>query len=147
VAGRWLDDGRGGVAGRVGRAVIGWAPIALGIGWIAGEITGCGRFSATCDAAAAPLAWFAQLVILALLLLVPGLARIAGIATIATLAAAIPGSLLLSAMGGSADAAAAGVVLGGLLVIAWVAGLVVGLARELRGTASPTPTDGDGPVS
>jgi hypothetical protein len=147
LAGRWLDDGRGGVAGRVGRAVIGWAPIALGIGWVAGEITGCGRFSATCDAAAAPLAWFAQLVILASLLLVPGLARIAGVATVATLAAAIPGSLLLSAMGASADTAAAGVVLGGLLVIAWLAGLVFGLARELRGAPSATPSDGDGPVS
>ena len=43
---RWIDDRRPGVGARIGRAVIGWAPIALGIGWFAGEMSGCSRFSA-----------------------------------------------------------------------------------------------------
>ena len=45
----------GGWRGRVVRAVIGWLPIALGLGWLIGELTGCGRFAATCDGSADPI--------------------------------------------------------------------------------------------
>ena len=38
-----------GTVGRIARAIVGWAPIALGIGWVGGEISGCGRFAAGCD--------------------------------------------------------------------------------------------------
>ena len=43
----WMTD-RPTLGARIGRAVVGWAPIALGIGWRCGEISGCGRFAATC---------------------------------------------------------------------------------------------------
>lgn len=131
-AARWLETGSGGVAGRVIRAVAGWAPIALGIGWLAGEITGCARFSAECDASSAPIAWFAQLVILAVLLIVPRLAAAASVATVGTIAAAVPGSLLLTSMGGAADLASGRAALGGLLVIGWVVGIAIGIGREVR---------------
>jgi hypothetical protein len=146
----WLDPGRFGLAGRVGRAAVGWVPIALGIGWLAGEITGCGRFAATCDAGTAPVAWFAQVAVLAVLLIVPGLARVTTIAAIATLAAAVAGALLLSATGGG-DGAATDIgraALGGLLVIAWLGGVGLGIVRELRGRRPPpTAARGAGPVS
>ena len=152
-AARWLETGSGGVAGRVIRAVVGWAPIALGIGWLAGEITGCARFSAECDASSAPIAWFAQLVILAALLIVPRLAAAACMATVGTVAAAVPGSLLLTSMGGAADLSSGRAALGGLLVIGWVLGIVIGIGREIgelrsspSTTASPVDEDG-GPVS
>ena len=43
------DDRFGGSRGRLARALIGWLPIALGLSWLVGEMTGCGRFAATCD--------------------------------------------------------------------------------------------------
>ncbi len=141
-ADRWLEAGSGTLGGRVGRAVIGWAPIALGISWLAGELSGCGRFSASCDPAAAPLSLVAQVAVLALLLLVPRLAGAAVVATVATLAAAIPGALLLAAMGAAADPASSRGALGVLLVVGWVVGFCLGLVREVR-RARP----GDGPVS
>jgi hypothetical protein len=146
----WLDPGRFGVAGRVGLAAVGWVPIALGIGWLAGEITGCGRFSATCDAGTAPIAWFAQVAVLAVLLIVPGLARVAAIAAVATLAAAVAGALLLSAAGGGVGAATevGRAALGGLLVIAWLGGAALGIVRATRGRQPPpTAAPGAGPVS
>lgn len=147
---RFLEPASGGIVGRIARAVLGWAPIALGIGWLAGEITGCARFAASCDASSAPIAWFAQIAVLALLLIVSRLAVAATIATVATLAAAIPGSLLVSSMGAAADVGSARTALGALLVIGWSVGLAVGLGRELRRLRVPdtTPSDhGGGPVS
>jgi hypothetical protein len=132
--------------GRVARAVIGWAPIALGIGWLAGEISGCARFSAGCDDGVAPIAWLAQVLVLVLLLVVPRLALIAATATAVTLAAAVPGALLLSATGGSDNVAFGRMALGGLLVIAWIAGVLVGAWRELR-RARAGRLPGAGPVS
>ncbi len=130
----WLDDDRPGAIGRVARAVIGWAPIALGIGWVAGEISGCGRFAAGCDETVASSTWLAQIALLVVLLAAGRLARIAAVATLATLAAAIPAALLLSATGNPDDTAAGRLALSGLLVIAWVVGLLSGVAREVRTT-------------
>lgn len=149
-AARFLEPASGGVVGRIGRGVLGWAPVALGIGWLAGEITGCARFAASCDASSAPMAWFAQVVVLALLLIVPRLAVAATIATIATLAAAIPGSLLVTSMGAAADLGSARSALGALLVIGWSVGIVVGLIREVRRLRVPEASSSDhrsGPVS
>jgi DnaJ-like protein len=129
---RWIDDRRPGVGARVGRAVIGWAPIALGIGWFAGEISGCGRFSADCHPAVAPISWAAQLLVLALLIAVTRLARITTIATIATLAAIFPASALLLATFDPEGMTAGRTVLGGLMATAWIAGIVYGVAREVR---------------
>lgn len=147
---RFLEPASGGLAGRVSRAVLGWAPIALGIGWLAGEISGCARFAASCDAASAPIAWFAQVVVLALLLIVPRLAVAATIAAIATLVAAVPGALLVTSLGAAADIGSARSVLGALIVTGWSVGIATGLGRELRRLRVPraTPSDrGSGPVS
>ncbi len=129
---RWIDDRRPGVGARIGRAVIGWAPIALGIGWFAGEMSGCSRFSADCHPAVAPVSWGAQLLVLAVLIAVPRLARITTIATIATLAAIFPASALLLATFDPEGMSAGRTVLGGLMVTAWVAGIAYGVAREVR---------------
>jgi len=116
--------------------VVGWAPIALGIGWLSGEISGCGRFAAGCDDTAAMSAWVAQIAALVVLLLVGRLARIASFATLTTLAAAIPAALLLSATGNPDDAVAGRTVLSGLLAIAWAVG---GPGPAAGGEPAPAP--------
>lgn len=131
----WLDDGGPGPVGRVVRALVGWASLALGIAWLAGEISGCARFAASCDAGTAPMTWIVLVVVLAALLLAPRLATIGAMATLATLAAAVPGALLLSATGGSQDAIFGREILGGVLVVAWVVGLGTGVWRATRPSA------------
>jgi hypothetical protein len=128
----WLDDDRPPLGARIGRAVVGWAPVALAIGWIAGEVTGCSRFSADCDAAVAPVSWGVQLAALALLGLLPRLARVATVATIATLAAVVPGAVLLLATSDPGAVEVGRTALGALMAIAWCAGLAYGLLREGR---------------
>ena len=87
-----VDEGAGGMHGRIVRAIVGWTPIAIAIGWIIGEMTGCGRFAATCDGSSEPLVLGLQIVTLAILLVVPALAALATIATMTVSAAAVFGA-------------------------------------------------------
>jgi hypothetical protein len=77
------------------------------------------------------VSWGAQIAVLALLILLPLLARVATIATIATLLAVIPASVLLFGTGQPEGMAAARTIVGGLMVVAWVAGLLFAVGREV----------------
>ena len=136
------DPVSGGLRGRVLRAVLGWLPIALGLGWLVGEVTGCGRFAATCDPSVAPLTAAGQGFVLVALLLLPEVAAIAAGAALVLLAAATAASLILSATGTAADEASRRAALGALLVIAWLSGLAMAVVRRMR--SGPRTT---GPVS
>lgn len=131
------DEGFGGLRGRVARAIIGWLPIAFGIGWMAGEMTGCGRFAATCDGTADPFVLLLQAAVLVLLLLVPALASVTVMASIALLSAAVVATLILSATGEAADGDARRSVLGVVLLLAWLAGLAIAVARRVRALSPP----------
>jgi hypothetical protein len=134
-----LDERTGGTRGRIVRAVVGWLPIAFGIGWLAGELTGCGRFAAGCDGAADPFVIGLQIAILALLLAVPLLASVTTMATITLLVVASFVALALSATGAAADDGSRRIMLGTVLLLSWVAGLVVAGARRARAEAASIP--------
>ena len=132
------DERFGGVRGRAARAVVGWLPIAFGIGWVAGELTGCGRFAATCDGSTAPVVLLLQLAMLAVLLVVPVLASIATMAALTLFAAAVVAALILSATGSAADGDSRRTALGAVLLVAWLVGVAVAIMRRLRAMPSPT---------
>jgi curved DNA-binding protein CbpA len=140
-----LDEGSGGIRGRAIRAVVGWLPLAFGIGWIAGEMTGCGRFAATCDGSADPFVIALQVGLLALLLAVPILASLTTMATITLLVVAAFVALVLSATGAAADGDSRRATLGAVLVLAWLAGLAIAGVRRAR--AMPARADPTRPVS
>ncbi len=128
----------GGWRGRVVRALIGWLPIALGLGWLIGELTGCGRFAATCDGSADPIGLALQLAVLALLLAVPVLASLTTMAALTVLGASLVAALILSATGSAADGDSRRAALGFVLVVAWVVGFGAAIWRRLRATPAPT---------
>ncbi|MEX1169443.1 MAG: J domain-containing protein [Chloroflexota bacterium] len=131
--GRALTDPRsGGLRGRVVRGVLGWIPIALGIGWLVGELTGCGRFAATCDPAVTPLTAVGQAIVLVALVVVPEVAAIAAGAALVLLAAALGATLVLSATGTAADEGSRRAALGALLLVAWLGGLAIAVVRRFR---------------
>jgi hypothetical protein len=132
------DDRYGGARGRVARAIIGWLPIAFGLGWLFGEITGCGRFAATCDGAADPFVLLLQVGLLALLLLIPALASLATVAAMTLLGAAVAATLVLSATGTATDDGSRRITLGAVLLVAWLVGLGIGVGRRLRDLPVPT---------
>ncbi len=131
--GRALTDPRsGGLRGRALRAFLGWLPLAFGLGWLVGELTGCGRFAATCDPSVGPLTAIGQGTILAALLLVPEVAALTAGAALVLLVAAGAGSLALSAGGAAADEASRQAAMGGLLLVAWLSGLTIALVRRVH---------------
>jgi hypothetical protein len=137
------DERFGGARGRLARALVGWLPIALGLSWIVGEMTGCGRFAATCDdGLAGPLLFVVQILAFGLLLAIPAAGSIATIAALTLLAAAIVASLALSATGNAADGDSRRAVLGLVLLLAWLTGLTIAVTRRARMSRS-----GASPVS
>jgi hypothetical protein len=139
--GRALTDPHsGGLRGRLVRAVLGWVPVALGIGWIVGEVTGCGRFAASCDPAVMPLTAAGQGIVLVALLAVPEVAAIAAGAALVLLGAAVGATLILSATGTAADEGSRRAALGALLLVAWLSGFAIAVVRRLRtGSRSSRP--------
>ncbi len=115
------------VSERVLLALVGWPPIGLAIAGAYGELTGCGRFAATCtrpdDGPFGLAMWLVQLVVVAVLLALPRVARAATAGTAALLVAAIPSAVALSAIGGGRDPATASAALLGLLALAWLVGV------------------------
>ena len=137
--GRALTDVHyGGLRGRVVRALIGWLPIALGLGWLVGELTGCGRFAATCDDSADPILLGLQLAVLAVLLLLPAIASVAAMAAITLLAGSIAAAFVLSATGTAADGDSRRVALGVVLLAAWFFGLAIAILQRARALYPPT---------
>jgi Meckel syndrome type 1 protein len=121
---------RGGFPARIGLALVGWPPIGVAIATIAGEVTGCGRFAATCVEPFGVGTWLAQLAVIVVLLVVPSLAALSAVGTLAALAASIPTAVVLSASGGSREPAASATILGAVLALAYAAGVAFALVRR-----------------
>ena len=131
-----LLDGPHGRDGRALLALLGWPPIGLAAAAVIGELTGCGRYAATCTGGAdslAPAIWLVQLVVLGLLLALPP--RVTALAvggTLAMLVAAVPAAVLLSIAGGTRDRDAASTVLVAILAVAWIFGVAIAWRRRQR---------------
>jgi hypothetical protein len=117
---------------RLAVALLAWPPLGLALAAVIGELSGCGRFSATCVDAFALGTWVGQLAVIAALLLIPAVAAVAAIGTLAVLATAIPAAVVLSAIGGGREPGTAGAVLISLLVVAWIAGVAFAVQRTRR---------------
>jgi curved DNA-binding protein CbpA len=131
VAMRFAGTPRGFMA-RVGLALIGWPAIGLALTTIAGDVTGCGRFAASCVDLFGVGTWLGQLVIIAVLLAVPSLAALSAVGSLVALAASIPTAVFLSATGGSRDRATSGMILAVVLGIAYIGGVMFALVRRRR---------------
>jgi curved DNA-binding protein CbpA len=121
-----------GFMARVGLALLGWPAIGLALTTVTGELTGCGRFAASCVDPFGVGTWLAQLVIIAILLILPSVAALSAIGSLVALAASVPTAVILSASGGSHEPVASATILGVVLVLAYAAGVFVALVRRRR---------------
>jgi hypothetical protein len=119
-----------GLMARIGLALIGWPAIGLALTSAAGEVTGCGRFAASCVDMFGVGTWLAQLVIIVVLLGLPSVAALSAVGSLVALAASVPTAVILSATGGSHEPATSATILGIVLVIAYATGVVVAVLRR-----------------
>lgn len=139
AAGRALTAGAPPTLGwRIAQAVIGWLPIGLAIAWVSGELTGCARFSATCDQGTAPVVWVLQALVLGVLLALPTVAGRALIAALVCLVVAVPTTLFVAATAGAVASGSGTGFLGVALALAWLAGIVGAIVMGRRSPSRPT---------
>jgi len=138
IADRVLD-GRVGFAARFVVAFFGWAPIAAVIAWLAGELSGCGRFTATCSDPSGVWTAIPLLAVYGLLVAAPSVAGISAGGLLGSLAVAVPASVILSAGGGSRQPEASSTTLTVLFFVGYVVGVVLAVARKRGWRRVPSP--------
>ena len=89
------------VPARLLAALIAWPPLGYLAAFSIGEVSGCARYAAGCTDEAAIAMWGIQPVVVAILLLLPIVARPAAVGSIALLVAAVPAAAALSASAGN----------------------------------------------
>ena len=127
---------------RIARAAIGWLPIALAIGWVTGEVSGCARYAVTCGDTTEPATWLAQALVFFVLLGLPIVAGWAVIAALVSLIVAVPATLFVTASAGAEASSVGAGFLGVVLALAWLLGIVGAIVLGRRRSFDPT-----GPVS
>jgi curved DNA-binding protein CbpA len=130
LAGRLLD-GRVALPGRLLLTVLGWAPIGAVIAWLSGELSGCGRFTASCIDPEGSWLLFPHVVVIVVLAAMPWLAAISAAGTVGLLVAAVPAAFVLSAGGGARQPEASGAVLIVVGAAGYAGGVVLATARRL----------------
>jgi curved DNA-binding protein CbpA len=120
-------------------ALAAWPPIGIAAAALIGEVTGCATFAVTCTASAPLYPWIAQGLILAALLVAPGVARLLAGGTAAVIVLALPVTAALSASGAGYDRTYGPASLIGILALAWLGGVGLAVARRARAHVSPNP--------
>jgi hypothetical protein len=126
-------------AGRLALALAGGIPVSLWLAWLLGELTGCGRFAASCEPRVMWFAWVVGLVLVGALVLVPGIAAVLAAGATGALAVAVPATFILTATGGAQLPDESGLVLGGALMAGWLVGVGASASRWRRGSGRPGP--------
>ena len=104
----------------------------MAISWIAGEVTGCGRFTATCVDPAGIWTALIQFVLIALLVLLPSLAAISAAGRSSGSRAAVAGAVILSASRRRpARPETEHGILAAVMVVGYVAGAAFAAGRRL----------------
>jgi hypothetical protein len=142
ILGRLLDPANR-PADRFLVALLAWPPVGLAVATVAGEVSGCGRFAATCSEASSSSVTVAvlagQVAILAVLVALPRLATLFVAGTLAVLVAALPAAAMLSLAGGSRPSGVAGRLLVEIMTVAWLAGVVLAVRRRRARSATESP--------
>lgn len=129
---------------RVVLTLLGWPPLAVGFGALAGEASGCSRFAVGCPEVAAPVTLGAQLAIALVLLTLPRLAGIAAAGAIGMLLAALPATAALVPNEGPVGSTGNGLFASVVLVVGWLGGAALAAYRR---EPEPAESVGAGPAS
>jgi curved DNA-binding protein CbpA len=120
-----------GLVGRLAVTFAGWVPLAAVIGWLAGELSGCGRFTAGCVDPSGIWVILPNLVVVVLLAALPQVAAISAAGAVGSLVVSVPTAVMLSAVGGAHQPAAASAIISIAAIVGYVAGAAFATGRRL----------------
>ena len=126
-------------AARLALALAGGIPVALWLAWLLGELSGCGRFAASCEPRMVGVAWLVGFVLVGALVLVPAIAAVLATGAAGALIAAVPATFILTATGGARMPEESSLVLGVALMIGWLFGVGLATRRWLGSSGRPGP--------
>ncbi|MGZ8501945.1 MAG: J domain-containing protein [Candidatus Limnocylindrales bacterium] len=117
----------GTLAGRIGVAVLGWIPLAVGLAAVSDAVPVCDGVATICSDPLAGGVWLVDLLVLGLLIAVPRLGLIAAIGSLAFFGAGLLATPVLLAVGGARTTAGTTADLTVVLIAAWLGGVVLAL--------------------
>ena len=126
-------------AARLALALAGGIPVALWLAWLLGELSGCGRFAASCEPRMVGVAWLVGLVLVGALVLLPAIAAVLAAGAAGALVAAVPATFILTATGGARMPEESSLVLGVALMTGWLFGVGLAARRWLGSSGRAGP--------
>jgi hypothetical protein len=117
--------------------VLAWIPLAVAIGAVGRELSGCTRFAPECQPAAGTISWLVAVALLIGLIALPRVAAVLATAAVVSIAVAVPVVLFLAVPGTSSPVVGDVPILSVAVIAAWLAGLLVGASRALGRRSRP----------
>jgi hypothetical protein len=117
--------------GRIGVAVLGWIPLAVGLAALSDAVPACSGVATICSDPLTGGVWLVDLLILGLLVAVARLAWIAAIGSIAFFVAGLLGTPFLLVLGGARTTTGTAMALTAVLVAAWIGGVILALTGRI----------------
>ncbi len=111
--------------GRIGVAVLGWIPLAIGLAALTDAMPACVDVGTTCSDPLTGGVWLVDLLLLGLLVGVPRLAWIAAVGSLAFFVIGLLATPALLVIGGARTASGTATALVIVLVVAWLGGVIL----------------------
>ena len=111
--------------GRIGVAVLGWIPLAVGLAALTDAVPACNGVATICSDPLTGGVWLVDLLILGLLIAVARLAWIAAIGSVAFFVAGLLGTPVLLVLGGARTTSGTALALTVVLIAAWLGGVIL----------------------
>jgi hypothetical protein len=121
------------VPGRIGVALVGWIPIAIGLAALGDVLPACSGVVTTCSDPLTGGLWLVDLIVLGSLIAVPRLGWIAAVASVAFFVGGLIATPVLVAVGGARTAPGTATALAVVLVAAWLGGVFLALTGRVEG--------------
>ena len=111
--------------GRIGAAVLGWIPLAIGLAALSEALPACVDVGTTCSDPLTGGVWLVDLLLLGLLVGVPRLAWIAAVGSLAFFVVGFLATPALIVIGGARTTSGTAAALAVVLVAAWLGGVIL----------------------
>ncbi|MEO8230239.1 MAG: hypothetical protein ABI628_10825, partial [Chloroflexota bacterium] len=111
--------------GRIGWAVLGWIPLAIGLAALSESLPACSGVAMICSDPLTGGIWLVDLLVLGLLIGIPRLSWVAAVGSLAFFAVGVLATPVLLVLGGARTTSGTAAALTVALIVAWLGGVIL----------------------